>query len=51
MPPVSTVEAAVFDIVMLLGVLTVVAALAQLVVLQLELGVAGEVLPVGSTAA
>ena len=51
MPPVTTVDGAELERVMLLGAVTVVAALAQLVVLQLDPGVAGDVLPVGSTAA
>ena len=53
-PPVSTVPGAVLDSVRFDGAgvaLTVVAALAQLVVVQPVPGVAGLLLPVGSTAA
>ena len=50
-PPVSTVAVAVLDSVRFDGVFTVVAALAQLSVVQLTPGVAGLLPPVGSTEA
>src|SRR5205823_3930978 len=50
-PLVSTVAAAVLLIVILVGVFTLVAAFAQLVVTHATPGVAGLAPPVGSTAA
>lgn len=50
-PLVTTGEEADLDRVMLAGAVTVVVALPQLVVVHEELGVAGLVLPVGSTEA